>query len=510
MLVVSADNERVWRLRKPSTRSNAPALMDRLPRARRWGRPTSSGRGSCSRRDCWASRFPWCCSGCGRSPGLSSTSRTCSSTWRVARSANWWGSPGTTDLLAAPHGTDWAASLPTGTERLHVALLDALDAITGNPFIALNAFVVIGVAATVVVGYAVLRWLGVGPLVAAAAASAFAMSPALTDRLGAGHLFLFSLYPVALGVYLAVWSTRWPARSLRSVGWSSWVLPGLAVVVIATSSIYYAVFTILIVAGVGVLRSIRAGDWRQLVGPGMITVALCLAVAVALVPDVLARIGASTAGGFSRSVQDSDSYGLRLAQMLLPSQSSRVPLLAALGERAYWVRGTGDYGVALGLAGVAGVVAVGWNTLRRFGRPRDAVDGTVGQLAGVIAVSVAVATVGGVGFMLATLGFTQVRVWSRLAAFIGFAAIGGLGLLVQRRWGSRSTFGLWVVALAALCIVEQPLPPSAASMVDRQFGEDQALVSSLRDSLPKDAAVAELPVVPFPTTWGPIDCWRRR
>lgn len=436
----------------------------------------------------------------------------------LARTANWFGTPGTTRMLDAPYGLDWGRSIPTGTERLHVVVLKTFDVLTGgNPYLTLNLTVLVGVTATILVGYVVLRWLGVHPLLSGAAAVTFAFSPALTDRLGAGHLFLFPLYPVALGVYLAVLGSRrvgsrdpsnavvgdaGPARN-RFGRWGvrTLILPGLAVVVVATSSVYYATFTVLLVLSLGLIAAARSGSLRRLLLPLLIVTALGSTMALTLLPDMLARVDSPTAGGFNRSVQDSDRYGMRIAQMLLPMPSTQIPFVGRVADRAYWTESTGDFGVSIGPLAVVGLIAIAWTSIRRLGRPGDDADRTIERFAALILAAVVLATVGAGGLLLASLGFTQTRVWSRMAAFIGFAALAGLALVVQRRFGSRRMLAVWVLAVVALGLVEHPLRSSAAP-IDRAVREDASLVSSMEATLPQGAAVFELPVVPFPDDVG--------
>ncbi len=264
---------------------------------------------------------------------------------------------------------------------------------------------------------------------------------------------------------------------------------------------YYATFTVILVVALGVVAAIRAGRWRSLLAPAVIVVAMAAAIATTLAPDVLARADASTAGGFARPVQDSDRYGLRIAQMVLPLPTTRIPGLGGIAERSYWIESVGDYGASIGPLAVVGLVAIGWSTLRRIGRPRDQVDRTVARLAAIAATSVLVAAAGAGGLLLAAAGFTQTRVWSRMAAFVGFAALAGLALLVQRRVGRRRLLWPWVVAIAMLALVEHPLVPPTAP-IRTAVREDAALVHSLEDALPSGAEVLSLPVVPFPDDLG--------
>src|SRR5690606_20731416 len=215
------------------------------------------------------------------------------------------GTAGRTDWLGAPHGADWGL-FPSGGERLHLVALHALRAASGSLVAATNLYVALALVASAVVAHAVLRWLGCRPSVAGAAACLFALSPAALHRLAAGQLFLFALFPVALGAFAVLWALqRPPSASWRG---REWVAPLAAVAVVAISSTYYAVFTGLLLVVTGGLAALRRGDPRRFVAPLLLALALASVSAVTLAPDLLARRAApSVAASFDRPVRDSET-----------------------------------------------------------------------------------------------------------------------------------------------------------------------------------------------------------
>jgi phosphoglycerol transferase len=235
-------------------------------------------------------------------------------------------------------------------------------------------------------------------------------------------------------------------------------------------------------------------------------------VVVNVAGEVLAR-GATEAG--VRVPLDSDVYGLRISQMLLPVRGHRVGALAELTEGAFRVDAPGDVGAALGLISTVGLVAVVVSCIRRVGRSSagagllggdvDGGEGVVSRL-GVLALgALAFATVGGLGMVLATLGLTQIRAWSRMASVAGFVGVVGAAMLldaVLRRWSpgaiGRGAVGALLVVVAVLDQTTPASLPSEAYNAER-WDADVALAADLESELPDGSLVFQLPVGAFPS-----------
>jgi hypothetical protein len=424
----------------------------------------------------------------------------------LIEASNWLGDPGATSELNAPHGLDWSV-MPTGTERLQLAVQSVLDAVTGSPVAAMNLYAVLALVATALVAHHVLRRLGCGALVAGLTSLVFALSPAAIGRLDVGHLFLFALYPVPLLVYAVHWSTHQHGRSDdRSDGRGSvprkWWAPVLAVVAIALSSVYAAAFAALVIASVAVVRAVRAGSAQVLVAPSILTAVLVVAVGLTVAPDHLATRDDPAASSWSRTVSDSDTYGLRIAPMLLPSPDHPLGPLASWGERAVRAKAPVDRTSSLGTVGTLGLALGAAVMLRRVGRRRDRTDERIIELGTINAVVLALATVGGGGFILATLGITQIRGWSRMSTIVLFCSLATLAVWAQGRHRSNPRYGAAVVAVAILALAEGGLVLPNRSAIERAVAEDEHVVAELESALPEGAFVAQLPVVSFPDDLG--------
>lgn len=434
----------------------------------------------------------------------------------LLETVGWTGTPAPSTTLGAPHGVDWA-DMPTGADRLHLIVLRALRALTGDVVVATNVYLLVAIVASGLAAFVVLRRLRCSALASGVAAAIFAVAPAQFARAGVGHLFLANYAAVPLAVWLTLWASGGlEATDARSSGRRRWIAPTLGVVVLGSAGVYYALFGAVAIASVGMLRAARAGSIAgavRLARRPLLTAGGTVAVVIANVAGEAARRGGDAG---VRVPLDSDAYGLRVAQMLLPVRDHRIGALADWADGAFRVAAPGDRGAALGAASLVGLVAVlGW-CLRRVGRSGSAgptglldpgVPGRSGVLLrlGALVVSVlAFAAVGGVGMVVATLGLTQVRAWSRMAIFVGFVGVVGLAMLldgVARRW--RPSSMLRVVgagALVAFALFDQwgtsTLPPPSHGA--ERWAADTELADDLHERLGNAAMVFQLPVGTYP------------
>ena len=254
-------------------------------------------------------------------------------------------------------------------------------------------------------------------------------------------------------------------------------MPGLLIVVLGSASAYYAVFGVVAIASLGLVLAVRRWSVRPAVRPVVVSAAV-MAVVVANVAGEAARRGGDAG---VRVPLDSDSFGLRITQMLLPIRDHRIGALADWADRAYRVAAPGDRGAPLGLLALVGVVALLVWCVRRLGRPVAGADLFGGDVPGRSAVLarlgvmtlavLAFGAVGGLGMVLATVGVTQIRAWSRISIVVGFVGVAVLAMLfdaLSRRWSAGRPLR-WAAAA----------PWSAFAVFD-QFGTSLAAVTGVR------------------------------
>ena len=195
---------------------------------------------------------------------------------------------------------------------------------TSDWAVALNVYFLIGFPIVAVAAVWFLRTCGVSRAMTVALATLFAIAPYHFQR-GENHLWLASYYtvPLALGLLVLILQRQPLWGGGRSANpFLRWLLSPTArtvlwIALLATSSSYYAVFFLVLLAftGVAVLIRDRKRPFLGAVGAGVLTAVVML---VNMAPDLLFRLEEGTNPGLERGRGEAELYALKLAQLLLP------------------------------------------------------------------------------------------------------------------------------------------------------------------------------------------------
>lgn len=420
-----------------------------------------------------------------------------------------------TPSLGAPFGQQ-LHDFPLGADHLHLLMLKLLTFFSNDPYIVLNLYYALSFFLVALVAHIVFRSLGLRPLAAAAPAVLFAFLPYHFWHHSA-RVFLSAYYSVPLAALLAVWvatsgiplsrSADPPsspsARSIRT----RWLAIVACVLIVGSSSAYYAVFAICIIGTIGMAEAVRRLSLRPFAGAVVVVAGICLVLLANLAPDLAWRLQRGTNPQVAqRSVAETEHYGLRLAQMILPSERERLSRVVTIGPSA---RATepGEDDAYMGVLGVTGLaLALGLTLAGALGDTKIRLPGAMRVLAVVPLVAILFGEVGGLSVVIATLGFTTIRSWSRIGLFVSFSALGTLAMVVQHRLVGLSRRAKPAAVVVVLCVSSAALIEQVPTVGIRPaYGaiaaakeSDQAFVRSLESALPTASMVFQLPVLPFP------------
>ncbi|HET8651159.1 MAG TPA: hypothetical protein VFM13_01150 [Gaiellaceae bacterium] len=401
--------------------------------------------------------------------------------------------------LGAPDGQHLYDYPVLSGDSLHVAFFWLAGLFTDDAALVMNLFFLLTFPLTAVVAYLVLRRLSVAPPVALVVAAIYTLLPYHFMR-GEWHLFLAAYYVVPIGAYLALSLLDGRARIALGTG------ALCALVAVASGSFYYSAFTVLLVVAASILRFVATRERRALAAGGFFVGVILAVSLVQLTPTILYRLKHGENDEVAQRYWfESETYGLKLTQLLLPVDDHRIDALASR-KREYTeqIPQTEAREATLGVIGSVGFLwLLGVALAACVGGARSDFFPQHRRLAALTVVAVLVGITGGLSTLLAVV-WPQIRSWNRLSVFIAFFALMAVALLLEalreRFRRSAPAFVALLLVLLVLGALDQTtstfIPPYRAFKAEWQA--DQASIRLVEMALPAGAKVVQLPYEPFP------------
>ena len=466
--------------------------------------------------------------------------------------------------LGAPFGAE-QFDFPAGNaDNLSVLIIKLLSLGSKEPALLMNAFFLLTFVLVALSAFVVARALSLSRSAAAVIALLFTFLPYHFER-GENHLFLSAYYGVPIDAYLVlatVGGRRLFARRSGAHGILGWAsertLVTLVLCVVAgTTGLYYATFTLTLLAGVAILAALRDRNLLPVIKAAVLAAAIALTVLGDYMPSLIYewQHGSDPIANV-RVPQESEIYSLRLIELLLPSPYYRIAGLASPAQQyaltspipngiegSSSTLGTvGDVGFitlfgAIGLAVIGGATGVARRAPRDSAQTATATTGAaqgpptlvdeppasgdaapaaeeahappLGHLAVGAAIAFLIGTTGGFAALFSYLITPEFRGVARISVFIAFFSLLAVGVLLDRffRWmqprrhGVRNATAV-LVAVLAFGLFDQTSPdfiPTYAATA-ASWSSDARFTSAIEHSLPKDSMVFELPDELFPAT----------
>jgi phosphoglycerol transferase len=393
--------------------------------------------------------------------------------------------------IGAPFGAElYDFPLP---EPTHLLLIRALGFFTHDPFFVANLFYLISFATTALAAWWSFRFIGLDRAIAIAAAILYALLPYHFLRLP--HLLLAAYFAAPI---FAAHAVRLALYRMPHVRDEVRLTPGSLVLlaIAAGAGIYYAFFGCLLLGAGTTLGAVRSQRREPLWIGGALIATVVAVIIASLVPNWLFEIreGANALIAH-RQPFETEYYGLRITQLLLPSSHHRLAPMRALTD-AYNAHTpllnentTATLGVigSLGLLASLAIALTAWRT--RF--PRVAALGTLSLVA------ILFATLGGFGSLFALFVTPEIRALNRISVYIAFFGIASFFVLVRHALHARP-LALAIVAVSAIPIGALDEVPKTAPRPEAAFRARKAFFDRIDTTLPKGTAVFELPYMFFP------------
>jgi phosphoglycerol transferase len=391
-----------------------------------------------------------------------------------------------------------------GSDAANHLIIKLLGHAGGSAHASLNLFFLMSFPAIVMTAYGVSRAIGLCRAFSLCCAALFAFQAFHFQRIA--HIFFtwYFVVPVffyfGFRIHFGAAGSIWPRVPL--------IVSILAIAILASFGVYYALFgaVILIVAGLSAWA--RHADVRRMVAALGMVLAIAAGVTANIAPNLMhdMRVGANPEA-VHRHASESERYGLKLIQLVLPRQDHRSETLAGIARSYADSRPLVNENTraSLGIVGAIGLLVLAVALLLKIsGRAVDERLCLLGLLALVLFL---VGTIGGLGSIFASIVSPLIRAWNRVSIVIAFASLTAFFLALQlliRRYAapSRQTVlaGVAAVVFGTVGILDQTAAacPACNERTRVGFRLDREFIAKIEQVLPANAAVYQLPYLPFP------------
>ena len=329
---------------------------------------------------------------------------------------------------------------------------------------------------------------------------------------GASHLYLSSYWMIPIWLSVIVKEITTPGWifsldeqtkfSLGQCALKKRTLLLIALTIVSASAgFYYSFFFILATGFFGLLTIIRE---RSVKNTGLLIMSSIgtIVVGLQILPILFFQRSMGTnIEAVQRSLGEVRYYSLEMTKFFLPIRNHRLLFLRD------WVNSlddslrAGEYAEPLGLLlALSLLLLLVIYIFQTRSKDRFAL---LAPLAQISIFFLAMATVGGGGYFLGVLGFTQMRVWSRITIVLAFPALVFLfqlaGPIANRAKRVRTRYFL-LIFLTAFQIFDTT-PTSLApnySQISQEWNRDARIAKVIQNSISPQARIFQLPIVKFP------------
>ncbi len=281
----------------------------------------------------------------------------------------------------------------------------------------------------------------------------------------------------------------------------------ILILLFASTGVYYAFFTCYFLVIAAIYAAIQQRTWQPFIKAGLFIFIIGLAVLINTAPEIMDEIsyGPNMAVA-TRSPGQAQDLGLKITQMLLPSEYSGFSFLQSL-QKSYnaFDPFAESRGSSLGIVGVMGFLFLMFIAV--FNRTLQFFDEKIQFIATLNLTAVLFGTMGGFGTLFAYLVSPMIRGYNRISIFISYFALLGFALLLQSLFQRYNRKPLYVIVLAIAIGVIGIVDQAKHYLIDygaihQQFESDTLFIQQIEKIMPKNAAIFQLPYSPFPEDGG--------
>lgn len=404
--------------------------------------------------------------------------------------------------MGFPFGSAWY-DFPN-SDAGNFLVFKIIGSLTGSSIAATNLHFLLSFPAVFAASFTVIRRFEIRREYAACFALIFTFAPYHFARYFYGHTPYTWYFCVPLLFYYGYRLYGAPRLFVRS--WQGAAKAILIAAALASFGVYFAFFGVIMLMLCGLAGMVKRGTCRPLLTAAAMSGLITVGVIANLAPVIVDKLEHGVnAEAVVRSPIETEVYSLKIIHLLLPQPFHRITALGDFTKKYDATFPLSNTNSSLGLIGDIGFFAVLLVGLA-MGVGKN-VDDRLRFAMIMVFSTILICTVGGLNDLIALFATPLIRGWDRFSIFVNFGVLLSLAILFEKHvtfskvgWRSRYAAFSVMSAIALLGIVDQT-PSSYRFWVDSAFARYDADVDFVRQveaSLPKGAAVYQLPYVQFP------------
>ena len=413
-----------------------------------------------------------------------------------------------TDALSQPFGLSFGDyPLPMFLDWVFIRFLGLF--IT-DPFAVYNVFILSSYFFVPLASYYVLRKFRIDPMIAIVVSLLFNYIPFHTLR--ADHYLYVGYFFVPLWTYylLLLWNKkplffkRKAVDNTYAFDFSKKNIFIMALLLLsATWNYYYSFFFVFFII-VSALSAWTYNKNRYTLYSALIMMFLVIMpVGANMLPYIIYKQqhGENKSVG-QRPVKDSEIYGLKIAQLLLPLDDHRIKSWSKI--KTEYNKGPLNNENSMATLGLVGSIGFLILLVLIMAKRKNS---TLSRLSILNASAIMLATVGGLSSIIALLVTSQIRGYNRISPFIAFFSLLAIAILINKFSNKYNVSKVLLYPLLMLLLVLSLADQSNKELAFTQTDKDIAIVASDRDfiraieqnlSTVKEPKIMMYPYISFP------------
>lgn len=377
----------------------------------------------------------------------------------------------------------------------------------GNFYAAVNLYILFSFSAVFIASFCTLCALGLTRLLSLSASLIYAFLPFHFQRIP--HLFYMWYFVAPLFFYAGLYLyTQAMDRGAVITSNVRRIIFLISLIFLSSFGVYYALFGIIVIGSISLIILSKTGSLKNCVACYASVLAVIFGVLLNTAPNIYNTIvHGKNSEVAARSPSESEIYGLKLMQLILPRADHRFAPFSNVSSNysSNFPLINENATSTLGLISSAGFFIVLISLFRSAAGAK--LDPRISILSIITFVLFLFGTIGGFGAIFSSTISASIRGWNRISIFIAFGSLSVFFISLQASVYRYITllnkkvfiaFISLIIAILGLYDQTVSVCTACAQQAKNAFEQDQDFVGQIESSLAPRSAIYQLPYMGFP------------